>query len=112
MIAMEAYMEEKFVHAKIFRYSPEDKRERIETVEVPYVPGMTIQTLLRYIYENLDPTFAFRDFRCGRGICNTCRVKVNGKVIRSCETPVHKEQEILLEPSNDRIIKDLVIRYD
>jgi len=105
-------MEEELVHVKIFRYSPEDKRERIDAFEVPYTPAMTVQTLLRHVYENLDPTLAFRDFRCGRGICNTCRVKVNGKVIRSCETLVQKGQEILLEPSNDRIIKDLVTRFD
>lgn len=105
-------MEEKPVHVKIFRYSPEEKRERVDKFEVPYSPGMTVQTLLRRVYEDFDPTLAFRDFRCGRGICNTCRVKVNGKATKSCETLVHEGQELLLEPSNKRIIKDLVVRFD
>ncbi len=105
-------MEENLVHAKVFRYSPEDGENRIDSFEVPHARAMTVQTLLRYIYENLDPTLAFRDFRCGRGVCNTCRIKVNGKLIRSCETPVQLGQEVLLEPANDRIIKDLVVEFD
>ncbi len=105
-------MEEKLIHAKVFRYTPSDRQERYDQFEVPHRLGMTIQILLRYIYENLDPTLAFRDFRCGQGICNTCQIKVNGKVIRSCETLVHPGQEILLEPANDCLIKDLVVQPD
>jgi succinate dehydrogenase/fumarate reductase-like Fe-S protein len=105
-------MEENVIHAKIFRYSPEDKASRVDRFKVPHSPGMTFQTMLRYIYENIDPTLAFRDFRCGKGICNTCSIKVNGKVIRSCEKPVQPGEEVLLEPANDRIIKDLVVQLD
>jgi len=103
-------MKERFIHAKILRSSPGDKANRIDTFEVSHRPGMTVQTMLRHIYEHADPTLAFRDFRCGRGICNTCRLKVNGKVIRACETPVQAGDEILLEPANDRIIRDLVVQ--
>jgi len=105
-------MEENVIHAKIFRYSPEGRVKRIDTFKVPYSPGMTFQTMLRYIYENRDPTLAFRDYRCGRGICNICRIKVNGKIVRSCEKPVQAGEEVLLEPANDRIIKDLVVQLD
>lgn len=105
-------MENRLVYVKIFRYSPEDKGKRIDTFEVPHSHAMTVQTMLRYIYGNIDPTMAFRDFRCGRGVCNTCRIKLNGKVIRSCETPVQPGEEVLLEPANARIIKDLVVQFD
>ena len=105
-------MEEKLIHAKVHRYSPGDQERRYDLFKVPHSLGMTVQILLRYIYENLDPTLAFRDFRCGQGICNTCQIKVNGKVIRSCETPVQSGQEVLLEPANDRVIKDLVVQPD
>ena len=105
-------MEEKVIHAKIFRFSPEEGVKRVDTFTVPYSPGMTFQTMLRYIYEHRDPTLAFRDYRCGQGICNTCSIKVNGKVVRSCEKPVRAGQEVLLEPANDRIIKDLVVELD
>jgi succinate dehydrogenase / fumarate reductase iron-sulfur subunit len=106
-------MEQQLVHAKVFRseIGNETKKAR-SSFTVPYGEAMTIQTLLRYIHENLDPTLAFRDFRCGRGVCNTCRIKVNGKVIRSCETPIQAGAEILLEPLNDRVIKDLVVAFD
>ena len=105
-------MEQKLIKAKISRYSPQNKAKRIDTFELPFSAGMTIQVLLRYIYENLDPTLAFRDYRCGRGICNTCRIKVNGKVIRSCQTLTELDQEVFLEPANNKVIRDLVIRYD
>lgn len=105
-------MEKRFIHGKISRSSPGDQGKRIDTFEVPHSQAMTVQTMLRYIYENIDSTVAFRDFRCGRGVCNTCRIKVNGKIIRSCETPVQPEQEVLLEPANDLVIKDLVVRFD
>lgn len=105
-------MEQKFIKAKISRYSPQNNAKRIDTFEIPFNTEMTIQVLLRYIYENLDPALAFRDYRCGRGICNTCRIKVNGKVVRSCQTLTELDQEIFLEPANDKVIRDLVIQYD
>lgn len=105
-------MERKRIQARIARYSPQDKAKRIDTFEIPCSAGMTVQVLLRYIYENLDPTLAFREYRCGTGICNTCRIKVNGKVIRPCETLVELDQELFLEPASNKVIRDLVIRYD
>ena len=100
------------VHVKISRYSPENNDARIEEFEVPYTKGMTVQTMLRYIHENLDPTLAFRDFRCGQGVCNTCRVRVNNKTIRSCETLIHPGEEALFEPAPGKVIRDLVIQFD
>ncbi|NQU03753.1 MAG: succinate dehydrogenase/fumarate reductase iron-sulfur subunit, partial [Syntrophaceae bacterium] len=55
---------------------------------------------------------SFRYFRCFRGVCNTCRIRVNSKVKRMCETPIQPGQEILLEPAPGRIIKDLVIEFN
>lgn len=105
-------MEEKRIYAKVFRYSSEEKEKRVDRFEVPPSPGMTVQILLRFIYEQIDPTLAFRDFRCGQGICNTCRIKMNGKLIRSCKTLVHAGEEILLEPADGKVIKDLVVQVE
>lgn len=105
-------MEGKSIHVRILRFSPEERRERVDTFHVPYGPGMTVQTMLRYIYEHKDPTLAFRDYRCGRGVCNACSMKVNGKVARSCQRPVRAGEDVLLEPANDRVIKDLVVQLD
>ncbi len=103
---------EKLVRAKIARYSPEDNKKWVEEFKIPYSEGMTFQTLLRYIYENIDPTLSFRDYRCGRGVCNTCRIKANGKAIKPCGVPVEAGSEVLLEPAGSKVIKDLVISYD
>lgn len=105
-------MDEKVVQARIVRYTPGDKERRIQEFHVPHTPGMTVQVLLRHIYEDLDSGLAFRDYRCGKGICNTCRVKVNGKAIRSCETLVQPGEKVLLEPAGDDVVKDLVVRFD
>lgn len=98
------------MHVKILRYSPEGGEKKIDTFRVPHQPGMTVQTLCRYIYENVDSTLAYRDFRCGYGICNTCRIKLNGRAVRACETLINPDEEVLLEPANERIIKDLVAK--
>ena len=106
-------MEKNTVYAKISRYSVDDKEKRIDSFEVPHARAMTILSMLRYIRENMDPTVSFRDFRCGRGVCHTCRVKVNGKMRRMCETPAEPGKEVLLEPAvSSKIIKDLVIDFN
>jgi len=104
-------MEDKLLKVKIVRSSIGDKAQRIDTFEIPYAKSMTVLSMLRYINEHIDPTLAFRDYRCGRGVCNTCRVRVNGKVRRTCETPIKPGEKILLEPAPGPIIKDLVIDF-
>ena len=105
-------MNNKTVSVRILRYSPEESESKMAAYEIPYSDGLTIQVLLRYIYEHLDPTLAFRDFRCGRAVCNTCRVKLNGKVVRSCETIISPGQDIYIEPAGKKVVKDLVVDYD
>ena len=105
-------MRNDMVYLKVSRSSFIDKEKRIDDFEVPYAKAMTILSMLRYVHENMDPTLAFRDFRCGRGVCNTCRIRVNSKVKRMCETPIQPGQEVLLEPAPGRIIKDLVIDFN
>lgn len=109
---MEASMAGEAIHVRILRYSPEDRTERVDRFDVPHRRGMTVQTMLQYVYENIDPSLAFRNFRCGRGICNACAIKVNGRVLRTCETLVHAGREIDLKPANNRIVKDLVTELD
>jgi len=104
-------MKKNIISATINRYCPDTKKVKKDTFEVPHSPGMTIQVLLRHIYENIDPSLAFRDYRCGIAICNTCLIKLNGKVVKSCQTLVENDQEISLEPATKNVIKDLVIYY-
>lgn len=104
-------MSDKIVNVKIARSSVADEEKRIDTFEVPHAKAMTILSMLRYVNEYLDPSVAFRDFRCGRGVCNTCLVRVNGKAKRMCETPVQPGVDILIEPAAGVVIKDLVVDF-
>ena len=104
-------MNDKIVNVKIARSSVADEEKRIDTFEVPHAKAMTILSMLRYVNEYLDPSVAFRDFRCGRGVCNTCLVRVNGKAKRMCETPVQPGVDILIEPAAGVVIKDLVVDF-
>ena len=104
-------MNDKIVNVKIARSSVADEEKRIDTFEVPHAKAMTILSMLRYVNEHLDPSIAFRDFRCGRGVCNTCLVRVNGKAKRMCETAVQPGVDILIEPAAGVVIKDLVVDF-
>ncbi len=103
-------MNDKIVNVKIARSSVADEK-KIDAFEVPHARAMTILSMLRYVNEHLDSSVAFRDFRCGRGVCNTCLVRVNGKAKRMCETPVQPGTTILIEPAQGVVIKDLVVDF-
>ncbi|MCZ7554344.1 MAG: hypothetical protein B6D39_08065 [Anaerolineae bacterium UTCFX2] len=103
------------VTAEIFRFDPEvDAEPRMQTYVVPYRYRMSILTLLREIYETQDPTLAFRNQQCGRGICGTChvRVSVNGKLTKGCSVPLEPGSKITLTPaSRAKVIRDLVVDF-
>jgi succinate dehydrogenase/fumarate reductase-like Fe-S protein len=101
-------MEQSIVRAMIWRGSSEGAGNRRDMFFVPYSSSMTVQTLLRYIHDNFDPTLAFRDYRCGNGLCNTCVVKVNGRKRRACETLLRPGEDVRIEPAGGRVIRDLV----
>ena len=75
--------------------------------QVPHFEGMTMLVALRYIHDNLDPTLAFRNYHCGRGVCVTCVVRMNGKKLRACSAPLESQQTYEGTPANDKNIRDL-----
>lgn len=101
------------ITAEIFRFDPtRDKEPRMQTYVVPYRHRMSIFTLLREIYEFQDPSLAFRNQQCGRGICGTChvRVGVNGKVTKGCKVPLDPGSHVVILPfSQAKVIRDLVV---
>ncbi len=101
------------VTAEIFRFDPtKDAEPRMQTYVVPYRHRMSIFTLLREIYEKQDPTLAFRNQQCGRGICGTChvRVGVNGKLTKGCKVPLDPGSHVIVQPfSQAKVIRDLVV---
>ncbi len=76
--------------------------------EVPYEHRHSVLTVLNYIYENQDPTLGFRHYQCGRGICNSCRMTINGKARKACATVVQPGTHLVLKPYNETLIYDLV----
>lgn len=93
----------------VFRGKNRDhSRYDIFDVPLPADGTCSVMDVLDYIYENLDGTLSYyRHSVCNQGICGRCGVKINGKTSLACVTKV-MEEELLLEPKNDRIVKDLV----
>lgn len=102
-------MARKKARVKVFRFNPEtDKKPRYESYEVPLEEGMSVLSGLRYIYENLDGTLAYKDYFCKTNQCGMCAMKVNGRPVFACNTKL--EEETVIEPlPNFPIIRDVVV---
>ncbi|HEY8838817.1 MAG TPA: 2Fe-2S iron-sulfur cluster-binding protein [Dehalococcoidia bacterium] len=96
------------VTVHIERFNPNtDVEPHWEVFEVPYTQRHSVLTLLHYIYEQYDPALGYRNYTCGRGICDSCRVNLGGKVRKGCATPIKEGEEIYLRPCSKFVIKDL-----
>ena len=74
---------------------------------------MTVLEVLREIYHQFDPTLAFRPYRCGRRLCRSCEVKLDGKIVRGCATLLQPGKTYRLEPARPQtLIRDLVFTFD
>jgi len=95
---------------RLFRFDPEvDAEPRYDEFKVPY-QGRTVLDVLRYIYENLDSTFAFR-WACKKRFCRCCIISVNDQPALSCMAPAQKEMKLDPHPKFT-LIKDLVVDLD
>lgn len=102
-------MAESTIKATIFRFDPSrDASPRYEDYEVPRKEeGMLVGDVLTYIYENVDPSLAFR-WECRARQCGTCGVMINGKAGLICKE--RAPDVICLEPLHGRrVIRDLVV---
>lgn len=101
-------MSDEKVTVHVQRLNPEVETEpHWEVFEVPYERRHSVLTLLHYIYETFDPTLGYRPYTCGRGLCNSCQVNVDGKVRKGCAMPIAPGSEIHLGPCNKDVIRDL-----
>ncbi len=85
----------------------------IQTYEVPKLDDtMTVMDILDYIYTHLDHTLAYyRHSSCNQGICGRCALKLNGSAVLACAKEVPPETaEILLEPMDGQLVRDLVVQ--
>ncbi|WXG45784.1 MAG: fumarate reductase (CoM/CoB) subunit TfrB [Candidatus Atabeyarchaeum deiterrae] len=94
---------------KLFRYDhAKDDAARYQTYRVPYSDGMTVLDALDYVYDNLDPTLAYRK-SCRQGSCGSCAVLVDTKPCAACRTLVKRGRSITVSPLlHFDVIKDLV----
>jgi succinate dehydrogenase / fumarate reductase iron-sulfur subunit len=100
---------------EIFRFDPStDAKPQMQIYVVPYRHRLSVFTLLREIYETQDPTLAFRNQQCGRGICGTCHVRIgiNGKLIKGCSIPLKSGSRVEIMPYfRNKVIRDLAVDF-
>ena len=96
--------------ATIFRFNPRvENQPKFTKYEVRSSKPMTVRDLLKYIFENMDNTLAFRRYYCYRGLCLGCLISVDKKTERACSKMVNPGQSIVIEPLSDHpVIRDLV----
>jgi succinate dehydrogenase/fumarate reductase-like Fe-S protein len=100
------------VRVTVRRYDPRhDATPHDETYEVPVGDTTSVTNVLYEINQRYSAGIAYR-VSCHRGICASCRMKVNGKARLGCCHPV-TGGELRLEPATPpNVIKDLVIESD
>ncbi len=100
---------------KILKYNPEkDKKPYWKKYETDIEEDATILDVLNDIHWNTDGTLSYRR-SCRSSICGSCAMKVNGRNVLACETPIHrfKGNSLKIEPlPGFSIIKDLVVDMD
>jgi succinate dehydrogenase/fumarate reductase-like Fe-S protein len=106
-------MSDATVRVTIERYDPEKKERYLQTYEVPRGSKSRVLDFLEYIFEELDPSLAYRRHLCKARMCHGCLMMVNGKPSMVCWEVVSAQQtEITLSPLKGRtVFKDLVAEF-
>jgi len=107
-------MTEDSIKVKICRYDPDrDRQPYFQQYLVPAERQLTVDEILAWIHHNRDDSLAFRTYKCYKGMCMTCLVKLNGRNVKGCATRVEPHTEITLEPPDGgRVVRDLVVDFD
>lgn len=96
---------------KIFRYDPHySKKPHFNVFSIP-MNGEKTSLLygLQYVYENLDPTLAFR-YGCRLKRCGLCGVMIDDKPNLACMTFLNPGDSKTIKPLKGfTVLKDLVI---
>ena len=102
------------VKVRIQRYLPEKSAEPFwQEYKLQVDEEATVLDVLNEIHWHMDGSLAYRR-SCRSSICGSCAVKVNGRNILACETPIHRlGRKLKIEPlPGFAIIKDLVVDFD
>jgi succinate dehydrogenase/fumarate reductase-like Fe-S protein len=100
------------VRVTVQRYDPRhDAAPRDETYEVPVDDTTSVTNVLYDINQRYGAGIAYR-VSCHRGICASCRMKVNGKARLACCHPVTGGELRLAPATPPAVLKDLVLESD
>ncbi len=107
-------MNNDMVKITVTRYDPVKDTEYIQTYQVPRGSRVRVLDFLNYIFDEIDPSLAYRRHLCKARMCNGCLMMVNDKPRLVCWEVVSPEQnEITLSPLKERkILKDLVVNFE
>ncbi len=110
--------EDREVNFKIYRFNPDSGvLPRFDSYILECGESEQVLDILIRIKEDHDPGLSFRR-SCRHGICGSCAVRVNGKPVLACKTPVSGlvadfGTELSVTPLiYDRVLKDLIIDRD
>lgn len=106
-------MKKGVIRAKVYRFNPDrDEAPHYQDYEVPVDRQVTVHELLGIIHRDIDGTLAYRTFKCYKGMCTTCIVKVNGKTVKACATPLGSNDRVQIDPvENGEVVRDLVVDF-
>ena len=99
------------IDIKVLRYQPDaDEKPRWQKFELSVEDDSTVLDVLNRIHWEKDGTLAYRR-SCRSSICGSCAMKVNGRNVLACETPISRfGRRLKIEPlPGFPIIKDLVV---
>lgn len=96
------------IEFSIQRFDPENSSEPTWVdYTIPAGERTTVLEALMHIYENIDPTLAFR-FGCRFNTCGLCAVEVDGRPRMACHTELKKDMKVA-PLGGMPVIRDLVI---
>ena len=104
-------MKSDMVKVSIERYCPVEARHWVQSYVVPREERTSVLEFLNYIFEELDPTLAYRRHLCKARMCWGCMMMINGRPRLACWEVVHAGQhELTLAPlEGRRVIRDLIV---
>ena len=101
------------VKVNVERYDPERNKKYLQTYEVPRGTKVRVLDFLNYIFDEIDPSLAYRRHLCNAKMCNGCLMMVNNKPRLVCWEVVSPTQnEMTLSPlKGSKVFKDLVVDF-
>jgi succinate dehydrogenase / fumarate reductase iron-sulfur subunit len=90
---------------RVSRFKQDGRKRRLDDFEVRTEPGATVLDALLEVRRTLDPSLVVRH-SCMRGSCGACGVRVDGREVLGCDTPLPAGREPL---GGQRQIADLAV---